>query len=107
MEIKENKIILTFDNIGSGLMTPNKYGYLEGFEIAGADRKFYYAKAYIDGDKVVVYNDGVQNPIAVHYGWADDAGDCNLYNKEKFPATSFRTDDWATITKDQKYWLLN
>jgi sialate O-acetylesterase len=55
----------------------------------------------------MAYIDGVQNPIAVHYGWADDAGDCNLYNKEKFPATSFRTDDWAITTKDQKYWLLN
>ena len=103
MEIKENKIILTFDNIGSGLMTPNKYGYLEGFEIAGADKKFHYAKAYIAGDKVVVYNDGVQNPIAVHYGWADDAGDCNLYNKEKFPASPFRTDDWETLTENAKY----
>jgi sialate O-acetylesterase len=103
MEIKENKIILTFDNIGSGLMTPNKYGYLEGFEIAGADKKFHYAKAYIAGDKVVVYNDGVQNPIAVHYGWADDAGDCNLYNKDKFPASPFRTDDWETLTENAKY----
>jgi sialate O-acetylesterase len=103
MEIKENKIILTFDHIGSGLMTPNKYGYLEGFEIAGADKKFHYAKAYIAGDKVVVYNDGVQNPIAVHYGWADDAGDCNLYNKEKFPASPFRTDDWETLTENAKY----
>lgn len=103
MEIKENKIILTFNNIGNGLMTPNKYGYLEGFEITGADKVFHYAKAYIDGNKVVVYSGDVQNPIAVHYGWADDAGDCNLYNSENFPATPFRTDNWETITKGGKY----
>ncbi len=103
MIIDGNKIILTFDNIGSGLMTPNKYGYLEGFEIAGSDKKFHYAKAYTDGDKVVVYNDDVQNPVAVHYGWADDAGDCNLYNEENFPASPFRTDDWNAITKGNKF----
>lgn len=103
MEIKGNQIILTFENIGSGLMTPNKYGYLEGFEIAGADKVFHYAKAYIDGDKVVVYNVDVQNPVAVHYGWADDAGDCNLYNAEGFPASPFRTDHWDTITAGVTY----
>ncbi len=103
MTIDGNKIILTFDNIGSGLMTPNKYGYLEGFEIAGSNKKFHYAKAYIDGDKVVVYNVDVENPVAVHYGWADDAGDCNLYNDENFPASPFRTDNWSVITAGVKY----
>ncbi|HEX9600710.1 MAG TPA: sialate O-acetylesterase [Mariniflexile sp.] len=103
MDIDGDKIILTFNNTGSGLMTPNKYGYLEGFEIAGSDKKFHYAKAYIDGNKVVVYNVDVQNPVAVHYGWADDAGDCNLYNEENFPASPFRTDNWNAITAGVRY----
>ena len=103
MEIKGSQIILTFENIGSGLMTPNKYGYLEGFEIAGSDKKFHYAKAYIDGDNVVVYNIDVQNPVSVHYGWADDAGDCNLYNNENFPVSPFRTDNWDSNTKGERY----
>lgn len=103
MEIKDNKIILTFSSVGSGLMTPNKYGYLEGFEVAGKDKVFHYAKAYINGDKVVVYSDAVSQAVAVHYGWADDAGDCNLYNVEKFPATPFRTDNWDMITSGRKY----
>ncbi|PKQ43845.1 sialate O-acetylesterase [Confluentibacter flavum] len=103
MEIKDNKIILSFDDIGSGLMTPDKYGYLKGFDIAGADKTFYYAKAYIDDNKVIVYHDDLKNPIAVRLGWADDAGDCNLYNKENFPAVPFRTDDWKVITENQKY----
>jgi sialate O-acetylesterase len=103
METKDSQIILTFDNTGSGLMTSNEYAYLEGFEIAGADKVFYHAKAYIKNNKVIVYNDNVQNPVAVHYGWADDAGDCNLYNKENFPASPFRTDAWDVLTKGIKY----
>jgi len=103
MEIKGNKIIVSFENIGSGLSTPDKYGYIKGFEIAGNDRVFYYAKAYIDDNKVVIYNENVKNPVAIHFGWADDASDCNLYNKEGFPAGPFRTDDWKTITKEDKY----
>ena len=103
MEIKDNQIILTFDNMGSGLMTPDKYGYIKGFEIAESDKVFHYAKAYIENNKVIVYHDEIKNPISVRYGWADDAGDCNLYNEEKFPASPFRTDDWKGITENEKY----
>jgi sialate O-acetylesterase len=103
LEIKENQILITFDNIGSGLMTTDKYGYIKGFELAGSDKVFHYAKAYINKNKVVVFNENIKNPVAIHYGWADDASDSNLYNKEAFPASSFRTDDWETLTKDAKY----
>lgn len=103
VDIKDNQIILSFDNIGSGLMTPDKYGYLKGFEIAGTDKIFHYAKAYISNNKVFVYHDEIKNPVSVRYGWADDAGDCNLYNEEKFPASPFRTDDWKGITENEKY----
>tara|TARA_R110002050_G_scaffold53118_2_gene120825 strand:- start:55163 stop:57112 length:1950 start_codon:yes stop_codon:yes gene_type:complete len=105
MEIKGDKVIITFDNIGSGLMTPDKYGYIKGFEIAGADKFFHFAKASIKDNKVVLYNENVSNPEAIHYGWSDDAGDCNLYNAEKFPASPFRTDTWETLTKNVKYSL--
>ena len=103
MQVKDQEIIISFKNIGSGLLVRDKYGYLKGFEIAGADNKFYYAKAYVKDNKVIVFNDVVLNPKAVRYGWADDAGDSNLYNKENFPAVPFRTDNWDLITKDVKY----
>jgi sialate O-acetylesterase len=51
----------------------------------------------------VIINENVKNPVAIHYGWADDASDSNLYNKEGFPASAFRTDDWETLTKDAEY----
>jgi len=103
IEKKDSKIILNFTDIGSGLMTPDRYGYLKGFEIAGKDKVFHYAKAFILNDKVIVFSDQVENPVAVHYGWADDASDCNLYNNEKFPAMPFRTDNWNSITSGVKY----
>lgn len=101
-EIKGNQIVLTFDNIGSGLLTPNNVE-LKGFEIAGADKVFHSAKAIIKDNKVIVSSDQVQNPVAVHYGWADDDTAINLFNKEKFPASPFRTDNWEMLTANEKY----
>jgi sialate O-acetylesterase len=102
-EIKGNQIILTFDNIGSGLSTSDQNGILKGFEIAGADKVFYAAKAIVKNNKVIVSSEKVLNPVAVHYGWADDDTDINLFNEEKFPASPFRTDNWEMITANEKY----
>jgi len=41
--------------------------------------------------------------VAVRYGWADDDTNINLYNKEKFPASPFRTDNWEMMTANEKY----
>lgn len=103
MEIKRNQIILTFDNLGSGLTTSDSNGILKGFEIAGTDKVFHSAKAIIQNNKVIVSSENVTNPVAVHYGWADDDTEINLFNKEKFPASPFRTDDWEMITANEKY----
>jgi sialate O-acetylesterase len=105
MKVEGNKIRISFTHTGSGLTVKDKYGYIKGFEIAGANKKFHYAKAHIDGNDVVVYADEVINPVAVRYGWADDAGDDNLFNKEGFPASPFRTDDWKGITDGIKYMI--
>ncbi len=103
METAGNKAILTLTNIGSGLMVKDKYGYLKGFEIAGADRKFFYAKAYIEGDKIMVHHESVKDPVAVRFGWADDASENNLFNREGFPAVPFRTDNWKGMTESIKF----
>ncbi|WP_406844707.1 sialate O-acetylesterase [Flavobacterium soyae] len=102
-EIAGNQIILTFDNIGSGLTALDNSENLKGFEIAGADKVFHSAKAIIKNNKVIVSSDQVQNPAAVHYGWADDDTEINLFNKEKFPASPFRTDNWEMITANEVY----
>jgi len=89
MAIESDKIRLTFDHTGSGLMV--KGDKLTHFEIAGEDKVFVEAKAVIDGTTVVVSNPKVKNPVAVRYGW-QNACVPNLFNKEGLPASSFRTD---------------
>ncbi|WP_281227124.1 sialate O-acetylesterase [Flavobacterium aquiphilum] len=103
MEIKGNQILLSFSNIGSGLSASDNSESLKGFEIAGADKVFYSAKAIIKDNKVIVSCESVPNPVAVHYGWADDDTEINLFNKEKFPASPFRTDNWEMLTANEKY----
>ncbi len=101
-EIKGNQIIVTFENTGTGLSTPNN-DELKGFEIAGTDKVFHAAKAIIKDNKIIVSSEKVQNPVAVHYGWADDDTNINLFNKEKFPASPFRTDNWEMVTANEIY----
>ncbi len=93
MQIKGNKIILSFSNLGSGLWAKDTTG-LRQFAIAGADKKFVWANATIQGNTIIVESEAVQNPLAVRYAWADNPIGCNLYNKEGLPASPFRTDDW-------------
>jgi sialate O-acetylesterase len=100
MKVEGNKIILHFDHVGGGLVADGGEP-LKGFAVAGADRKFVWANATIDGDTVVVSSDEVSEPVAVRYAWADNPV-CNLYNKEGLPASGFRTDDWPGVTVDKK-----
>jgi len=90
-KVEGNKITISFSSIGSGLMT-NDSEELSEFAIAGADKKFVWAKAKIEGDKIIVWNDAVVSPMYVRYAWADDPVNPNLFNKEELPASPFRTD---------------
>ncbi|HEX3006669.1 MAG TPA: sialate O-acetylesterase, partial [Bacteroidales bacterium] len=94
MEVKGNKIVLTFSHTGSGLMAKGS-NELKHFAIAGSDKKFVWAKAVIKNNRVVVWNDSVPSPVAVRYAWADNPEGANLYNKEGLPAAPFRTDNFT------------
>lgn len=89
MAVKDGKVELSFDHTNQGLVA--KDGELKGFAIAGADRKFVWATAKIEGDKVIVSAEGVKEPVAVRYAWANNP-ECNLYNGAGLPAVPFRTD---------------
>ncbi|WP_051291301.1 sialate O-acetylesterase [Pedobacter glucosidilyticus] len=88
--IKGNEIILSFRNVGKGLTSK---GELNSFELAGADKKFYWANAKMVGNKIILQSDKVAQPVAVRYAWSSNP-EANLYNKEGLPAVPFRTDDW-------------
>lgn len=87
-EVVGNKVEMSFDNIGSGLVARGET--LGGFAISGEDNKFLWAKAYIEGDKVIVYHDLVSKPVAIRYAWGDNPDNANLFNNEGLPALSFR-----------------
>ena len=91
MQVENGKIRIYYKNIGSGLVA--KGGALGQFAIAGADGKFVWAKAAIDGGTVVVESEQIKSPAHVRYAWDTYPVEANLYNKEGFPACPFRTDE--------------
>lgn len=103
MQIENGRALIFFNHVGSGLTTRDKYGYIRGFQIAGADRKFYWARAHIDGDHVIVSSENVSDPVAVRYAWADNPGALDLYNEEGLPAVPFRTDTWRGSTYGKRF----
>jgi sialate O-acetylesterase len=98
-KINGNSIIIDFENTGLGLST-NDGKDVTGFAIAGNDKQFYWANAYIEGNNIVVHSDKVIEPEAVRYAWADNPV-CNLINSEGLPAMPFRTDAWKGITQKE------
>jgi len=116
-ETDGNKYVIKFNHVGAGLTShdweavdkrgnggsawrvkPGTEGApLQGFEIAGEDKKFVNAKAEIRGNTVVVSSEKIEKPVAVRFGWANHSLG-NLFNKDGLPATPFRTDDWPGIT---------
>jgi sialate O-acetylesterase len=92
MKVKNDKIILTFDQVGAGLTIDSKNGE-NNFLIAGTDSIFKKADVKIVGKNLVVSSLEVPSPIAARYGWRNYI-DASLFNKAGLPASSFRTDDW-------------
>ncbi len=90
--VEGNKAILDFHFSGKGLIAQN--GPPAHFALAGADKKFYWAKAEIVGNQIVLTCEQVPSPVAVRYAWADSPVSANLFNREGFPAEPFRTDEW-------------
>ena len=100
MDIVGGECTIHFDNLGEeglrGLIS--YYGEpLTGFAIAGADKKWVWANARIEGETVIVSHPDVPEPLAVRYNWADNPQG-NLYNNAYLPAWPFRTDDWDGVT---------
>ena len=104
MTVENRSIRVRFTHVGGGLMAGRKTGLepvqpvpgntLCRFAIAGADRKWRWADARIDGDAIVVSSPDVPSPVAVRYAFSMNPEHCNLYNKDGLPASPFRTDDW-------------
>lgn len=92
-----NKATVTFNNAPAGLAP--MFRQLEGFEIAGADKKFYPAKAKIAGrtNKVEVWSEQVPQPVAVRYAFRNYTKNITLRNTFGLSAFPFRTDTWDDV----------
>ncbi len=98
LEIIEGEIQLTFRNAEAGLYA---FDELSGFEIAGEDKVFYPATATIvDRKNVLVKSEKVTTPVAVRYAWSNWIKG-TLFDTNLLPASSFRTDDWDDVTRDE------
>jgi sialate O-acetylesterase len=85
---EKNRLIVSFTNVGTGLMAKGN-NILKYFAVAGADKRFVWAKAEIKQGKVMVWSDEINNPVYVRYAWADNPVEANLFNKENLPASPF------------------
>ncbi len=96
INIEGQQIRVHFEGIGSGLYSPDKI--LNYFEVAGEDKTYYPAKAFIEGDNVIVRSPKVKSPKSVRFGWTDTSTP-NLFNKEGLPAASFSSTSIIAIQK--------
>ena len=91
MKADAGVVKLTFDNAPNGLTSYGKE--LSCFELAGANKRFFPAKAFITGTGITLISPSVAEPVAVRYAFKDFiVGD--LFSTEGLPVSSFRTDEW-------------
>lgn len=100
MEVRNGRVNITLDYYSSVSLGPvasssRVPSNLDNFEIAGEDKIFYPAKAYVNrmNQKIVVSLDGISNPVAVRYGYKNFVKG-NVFDDSGLPISSFRTDDW-------------
>jgi len=103
VDFLDGHALVSYDPEGGSILTKDKFGYIRGFELAGADQKFHWAQAKIEGNQIRVFCDQVKNPVALRYCWSDNPGTIDLYNKEGHPALPFRTDHWPGITTGKRF----
>ncbi|WP_221432456.1 sialate O-acetylesterase [Arcicella rosea] len=88
-KVKGTKIYLTFDGIGTGLISKDGKK-LSDFQLAGEDGNFVNAEATLKDNKVILSSPQVSKPVKLRFAW-DEAAQPNLFNQEGLPARPFRT----------------
>jgi sialate O-acetylesterase len=101
IEIRGDKVILTFDNVGEGLKSTDGKE-LNWFEVSDGSQKndsgpYVYTKAVarvIGKNQIEVHSPQVAAPKHVRFSWHMFARN-NLVNSEGLPGFPFRTDDYT------------
>lgn len=100
--IKADRVIVSFDHVGGGLMVGNKEGPdgrspvretpdapLGHFSLCGEDNVWHWAEAKITGDTVEVRSENVPEPKQIRYAYTMNPKGPKLYNRDGLPASPF------------------
>jgi sialate O-acetylesterase len=100
-KIEGDKIRVTL-KYADGLRARNN-GPLNGFAIRGADGKWQWAQAKIDGQDLILSNDQIPEPVAVRYAWAANPI-ISVENEAGLPLRPFRTDSDPMVPYAEPKW---
>ncbi len=89
VKIEKEKLIVTFDYVGSGLLIKGSLN--NEFQIASSDKKYYQANIKIIKGKIEASSDQVRDPQFIRYAWSDTSN-ATLFNLEGYPASSFTSE---------------
>lgn len=91
IEIHNDTVQVSFDKAPMWLTA--KGGESKLFTVAGVDKVFYPAKAWIVRSKIYVKCDQVKKPVAVRYAF-ENYVEGDLFSTEGLPVSSFRSDNY-------------
>ncbi|MBC9797939.1 sialate O-acetylesterase [Sinomicrobium weinanense] len=103
MEKSGDSLLVRFHFATDALKTSDKHGYIRGFQIAGKNGPFRWAKAFLRGNTVVVYHPDLKDPAALRYAWSDNPGPLDLTDQNGLPAEPFRSDNRELSTKGKVF----
>jgi len=89
VQVKDNQVAIRFGAAGHGLTTPNRYGWVPGFQLGDAQGQWRWVKAEITApDEVSLQIPEGFLPIRIRYAYENDP-EHGLYNPAGLPATPF------------------
>ena len=89
--VSGNKVYVELNN-AEGLKSVGK---ITGFYIAGSDGKYHEAIAIVEEGRIIASSEQVANPVYIKYGFGKSPF-VNIFNKDDFAITPFRTDEYNT-----------
>lgn len=87
-----NRFRVSLKNLYGKLQIRNKYGYINGFSVAGPDHRFRWARASMEGNQILVECPELPDPVHIRYGWANNPDDLNLFNSAGLPLLPYRNE---------------
>ena len=96
MEVKGDTVIVSFERAPMWITGKNSFES-KLFSVAGADKVFHPARAWIVRSKMYVKSDAVKQPVAVRYAF-DNYVEGDVFS-DGLPVSSFRSDSFTPSTE--------